>query len=214
MKLKLLGFGIISLILLTIGYQKYSEYQSLRSIKNYDECVVAKGSIIQESYPATCITSVGSRFTEQLSTKNVTNGWSIYQNRDHYFSFEYPEGWKYEKGSIFNLSKTFHKPLTFIESDFDYWLSINYLNTGYINNVTSTIHDKFGNNTVETTTICNRSELYMKGSTAKPGSECITISHIDYKNIGFITIDLNLNPDYIEEEEIYREILSTFKFAN
>ena len=101
-----------------------------------------------------------------------------------------------------------------MESDFDYWLSINYLNTGYINEVTSTTRDKFGNNTVETTIICNSSEFYMKGGIAKPGSECVTISHLDYKDIGFITVDLNLNPKFPEEQGVYREILSTFKFTD
>lgn len=214
MKLKVIGYCTVALILLIVGYQKYSEYQSLRLINNYDECVAAKGSVIQESFPSTCITNIGTHFTEQLTIKNVTNRWNIYHNRDRYFSFEYPEEWKYENGGIFNSNKTFHKQLSFMESDFDYWLSINYLNTGYINHITSTTHDKFGNNTVETTIICNRSEFYMKGTTVKPGSECVTISHLDYKDIGFISVDLNLDPKFVEEERIYREILSTFKFID
>lgn len=83
MKLKILGFIVIAIILLSIGYQKYSEYQVLRSIKNYDECAAAKGSIIQESYPETCITIIGKRFSRQTAPTNT------YTNSSYNIKFDY-----------------------------------------------------------------------------------------------------------------------------
>ncbi len=46
-----------------VGYQKYAELSSLKSIDSYESCVTAKGRVIQESYPATCVTRLGTRFT-------------------------------------------------------------------------------------------------------------------------------------------------------
>ena len=63
MKLKLFFLSILTLLSL-VGYQKYSEYSALKSINSYESCVAAKGSTIQESYPSTCITRLGTRFTQ------------------------------------------------------------------------------------------------------------------------------------------------------
>ena len=63
MKLKLFLLSILVLLSL-VAYQKYSEYQTLKSINSYETCIAAKSSTIQESYPATCITRLGSRFTQ------------------------------------------------------------------------------------------------------------------------------------------------------
>ena len=82
MKLKLFFLSILVLILF-VAYQKYTEYSSLKSINSYDSCITAKGSIIQESYPATCITRLSTRFTQPIFTQKYFN--SIYG-----FSFEYP----------------------------------------------------------------------------------------------------------------------------
>ena len=109
MKLKLFLISIFILISF-ISYQKYSEYSSLKSINSYDSCITAKGSIIQESYPATCVTHLGSSFIQQITTpiatttaspiqssKPVSNtvittpvGWEKFEYNDYKFSFFIP----------------------------------------------------------------------------------------------------------------------------
>lgn len=59
---------LIAGILMGVGglfaYQEYSSQRAVSSVTTYDECVTAPGSRIQESYPATCITKNGNRFTQ------------------------------------------------------------------------------------------------------------------------------------------------------
>ena len=37
-------------------------------IASYEDCITAKGSIVQESYPATCVTASDQRFTQPISS--------------------------------------------------------------------------------------------------------------------------------------------------
>ncbi len=86
MKLKLFLLSIVALLSL-VAYQKYSEYSALKSIDSYESCVAANGSTIQESYPATCITRLGTRFTQPVKNKTYTN-------QKLGIQFEYPEDWQ------------------------------------------------------------------------------------------------------------------------
>ncbi len=65
LKLALVFFAIMFVILSSIF--AYKTYFSLPAIQSYEECVVAKGSSIQESYPPVCITKSGLSFTQELS---------------------------------------------------------------------------------------------------------------------------------------------------
>ncbi len=87
MKFKLFLISIFVLICF-VAYQKYTEYSSLKSINSYDSCITAKGSIIQESYPATCITRLGSRFVQP---KNIS--WKDYSGGKYNFRISYPSNW-------------------------------------------------------------------------------------------------------------------------
>lgn len=66
---------LIFLIFLTLclisGLYVYFESSLVDEIKpqpaSYTECLAAPGSIIQESYPETCVTKTGLRFTRELS---------------------------------------------------------------------------------------------------------------------------------------------------
>ena len=93
MKLKFLLASIFVLICF-VAYQKYSDYSTLKSIDSYDSCATAKGSIIQESYPATCITLLGNRFSQ----------WTKYENLIGKYTFDYPSNWEYipDKREIWN----------------------------------------------------------------------------------------------------------------
>jgi hypothetical protein len=91
MKLKLFLVSIIALLSL-VAYQKYAEYSALKSIDSYESCSTAKGSVIQESYPATCITRLGTRFTQPAPSFDVSN-WKTYINSKYKFTFRYPTDW-------------------------------------------------------------------------------------------------------------------------
>ncbi len=94
MKFKLFLISIFVLICF-VAYQKFIEYSSLKSIDSYESCAAAKGSLIQESYPATCTTLLGNRFRQQIIPQAIsTQDWKIYLNNKYGFSFQYPEKWK------------------------------------------------------------------------------------------------------------------------
>jgi|GEM_PF-3843309 len=62
----------INLILLgligIIGYLIFQNDQLRKSssISNYEECLASSGSLIQESYPATCVSKSGQRFVQKI----------------------------------------------------------------------------------------------------------------------------------------------------
>jgi hypothetical protein len=213
MKLKLFFLSILLLILF-VAYQKYAEYSSLNSIDSYESCAMAKGSIIRETFPAVCITKLGSNFTEIIESVNPITSWNIYTNPDRYLTFEYPQDWKYKNGKIYNPNESFGKKIYFLESDFTYWQSINYLNLGYIDSLTSTSSKKYGTNKVVTTKMCRYLDYYINGNMSNPQSECESIDHIDYKDVGFVIVDLTPTPIFIEEGKIYDQILASFKFTD
>ena len=49
------------------GLFAYQEYASSPPVYSYDDCIKAKGSIIQESYPATCVTRDNKRFVQPIN---------------------------------------------------------------------------------------------------------------------------------------------------
>lgn len=48
------------------GLFAYQEYTRAPLVTSYEECIQAKNSTIQESYPATCVTKDGKRFTQPI----------------------------------------------------------------------------------------------------------------------------------------------------
>lgn len=80
MKLKLLIVSIL-VILGFVAYKQYQDFAVIKSVSSYDSCAAAKGSIIQESYPATCVTRLGTHFTQHISNIPIENiqvpvGWT------------------------------------------------------------------------------------------------------------------------------------------
>lgn len=67
MKLKLFLASLFILLAL-VGYKSYRDTQSLKSIDSYESCASSRGSLIQESYPATCVTRLGSHFIQPTPT--------------------------------------------------------------------------------------------------------------------------------------------------
>lgn len=62
-----LFFLFVLLLLTAVGALAYRYFRQQAKPTSYEECTMAKGSVIQESYPATCITKSGQRFVQPLS---------------------------------------------------------------------------------------------------------------------------------------------------
>ncbi|MBI2310083.1 hypothetical protein HYU89_04275 [Candidatus Collierbacteria bacterium] len=69
------------------------------TISNYENCLAAKGSRVQESYPATCVTASGRRFIQPVSSPtpepvapavDPTADWKTYTSISYGFSFKHP----------------------------------------------------------------------------------------------------------------------------
>lgn len=64
-------FGILIGVGGLFGYQEYISVKT--AVTTYDECIKTAGSRIQESYPATCITRDGKRFTQPTMDDDGVN---------------------------------------------------------------------------------------------------------------------------------------------
>lgn len=62
---------IFGILLGAGGLFAYQEYIAAPEAATYEECIKARGSIIQESYPATCVTRDGKRFTQLLNNDTL-----------------------------------------------------------------------------------------------------------------------------------------------
>lgn len=58
---------IFGMLLGAGGLFAYQEYMTAPPVTSFDECINAKGSITQESYPATCITRDKKRFVQPIN---------------------------------------------------------------------------------------------------------------------------------------------------
>lgn len=80
---------VIGVVILAIGIGiglavgKYSTQPISSPISSYDDCVKAKGSLIQESYPATCATVDGQRFIQPLTDEEKQSLQPPDQNPDY-----------------------------------------------------------------------------------------------------------------------------------
>lgn len=61
----------VGILLGVVGTHMYQRYTTLPAISSYEECINARGSTIQESYPATCITHDGKRFVQPLDGTDI-----------------------------------------------------------------------------------------------------------------------------------------------
>lgn len=98
---------LIGLVLLGVGVgigwflanNKNISLSPKQIIFTYDDCIKAKGSIVQESYPATCVTRDGLRFTQPLTDEEKQNlqpldslaNWKEFSDPSGKFTFKYPK---------------------------------------------------------------------------------------------------------------------------
>lgn len=57
---------IVGMLMGVGGLFAYQEYTRAPEVTSYEACLKAKGSTLQESYPATCVTRDGKRFTQPI----------------------------------------------------------------------------------------------------------------------------------------------------
>ncbi|MFZ2199203.1 MAG: hypothetical protein WAV40_00200 [Microgenomates group bacterium] len=88
MKLKLFFISIFVLFAL-VAYQTYRNYFALKSIDSYESCIIAKGSIIQTTYPTKCITALGTEFA-QVPKMQDTSNWEAHTDVNFKYSIKYP----------------------------------------------------------------------------------------------------------------------------
>lgn len=62
---------IFGILLGAGGLFAYQEYITAPPVTTYDGCTKATGSLIQESYPATCVTRDGKRFTQPIQDDGI-----------------------------------------------------------------------------------------------------------------------------------------------
>jgi hypothetical protein len=73
-----------------------SDIQKAPSIKTFDDCKKITGSKIQETYPETCVTKSGQKFTN-ASDQTVT--WVKWEAPDKSFKMKIPDGWNLDQNS-------------------------------------------------------------------------------------------------------------------
>jgi len=69
LKLIVIVQGIIIAILLFLFIYWSVTGVGLKQLSSYADCIQAKDSVIQESYPATCVAKNGQRFIQPLSAE-------------------------------------------------------------------------------------------------------------------------------------------------
>lgn len=89
MKLSLIPLVVV--IILIYGYFAYKTFLVRPVIKSYEECIKAKGSLVQPSYPPVCVTKGGLRFTQEVIsiTPPLTKAEECYEQ---IANFKCPEG--------------------------------------------------------------------------------------------------------------------------
>ncbi|GEM_PF-1742510 len=91
---------IAGVVILTIGLGiglVAGKYLFSPQVSSYEDCIIAKGSIVQESYPATCVTKDGKSFRQILTDEEKKNlqppdptaNWKTYTNSNFSFVIKY-----------------------------------------------------------------------------------------------------------------------------
>lgn len=74
------------------GLFAYQEYIAVPEVGSFEECIKAKGSITQESYPATCITKDKKRFIQPIDEDPLLNvPVTTYTSMQAYLTLTFPQ---------------------------------------------------------------------------------------------------------------------------
>ncbi len=229
----LLSRGVIVLLLAALGYLGYQNWQLKQDLlhfpTNFEQCSALPESVIQESYPATCVTKYGQGFTQitpfPTPSSNPTATWKTYT--DENATFKYPNDWVIQERQTFG-SRT--------ETEFKYGLTtvLTFQIIGNYNNQTEksfTSLDEFllpGPDTQEYGNI-ELADIMIDGRPAKkevspgvaghvgPYQQAAVFSPDSKSVLSFYYqseyYDLEANQPTIGSQEVLDQILSTFKFT-
>jgi hypothetical protein len=214
-----------------VAYQKYTEYSSLKFIDSYDSCITTKGSLIQESYPATCITKSGIQFTQNLDTEQLLNlippvsteNWKTHNTRQ--YSFIYPNN------SIINIFSSNEIMINDVDGIHKYRINIftkpdsTTLSEYIYNDGVGSSYGKMyqinddSNFTYELLSDYDNYKIWLP-SNNWPSANGIYLKFIEYGNkIAWLSIEpFDFDPDQIFASSLaiatYNQIFSSFKFTN
>lgn len=103
----------IGLFFFVSGYFVYKTFFAKPIIKTYEECIITKGSIVQETSPQVCVTKSGQRFTQTLE-KDSTSLPSLVLEQGWYWRSSSqkmpgtPDDWVFSRNG--SRSDCWHKP--------------------------------------------------------------------------------------------------------
>ena len=203
------------------GAKFFIQPQEISQISTYQECLAAKGSRVQESYPGVCVTVSGQRFTQPVtspsstptsgvpeSTNPITDptaDWKTYTANG--FTFRYPGDFIVEERDknffVITLEKDKLIPQAGISID-----------AKLLGNFAS--YDVAVSKTKESLTNITTQELpngiKISGKVGPGFGENLSINKalLKYKG-GALNVETLINEPY---SEIFDQILSTFKFLN
>lgn len=95
----LIAGAIIFFLIITSVFSGRFFWQRItqKAISNYDECVLAKGSMLQTMYPPVCVSQDGRQFIQYAPDAFVsladdpTTNWKLYASLSNSYSFKYPD---------------------------------------------------------------------------------------------------------------------------
>ncbi len=227
-------FVALILVLLTVAgvfaYQNWQLRQQLNTLTTYKECLKAPGSILQESYPATCVARNGKSFTQPLTDEekkklqpsDEPTDWTTYTSKKYQYKINIHPDWKTLAGSpeekFFNFRKENY------EIGLEIFSTTKTTIQGYLvesdkksatawegtpsTRVISTRLTKIGNYN-----IVRREEEWLAASFLKPVLNTYFLNDgflysFTLKYIGSVTDSNTIDND------VYDQILSTFKFLD
>lgn len=175
---------------------------------NYEECTKINGAVIQESYPAVCVTPQGDRFTQSVNLPDdSTNSspasvdmanWKTYTNTEVGFSFKYPSEWKVQTGipnsGLISLE-------TSNDNRFFVWFSPSVT-------ISEWLEETQSGKIIGKKTIGGYTFTVIQG-----GSNLESLEYaLDVKGNGIVRFVIEPNSNNSDSEKLFDQILFTFKF--
>lgn len=222
-------------------YATVSKIANPSQVNTYADCVQAAGSIVQESYPATCVTKDAKRFVQTLTDEekknteppvldtssipsNEIDNWNTYTNNVYKFSFKYPQDWIVTPSPVsegqLNIivdkkSNTSEQGFVPIQFSLGMATDINGkpLNFATLNKAKEYYSKQFDQKTVSilNTSIAKKSAISIIGTMAGPGPGEGNFIQVTLIDIGNQILTIQLGNK--SYKEIFDQILSTLTYS-